>query len=174
MVVGSAGDEVVYNGVTALSNGNYVVSSAFWNGNRGAATWGSGTTGVSGAVSASNSLVGSLANDQVASNGGAALTNGNYVVLSPKWNGNMGAATWGSGTAGVSGAVSESNSLIGSNANFYVSNSGTARTTGISVASSPRWNGNLGAATWGSGTTGVSGAVSASNCLVGSSANDRV
>ena len=39
-------------GVTALSNGNYVVSSPNWtNGaaaNAGAVTWGSGTAGVSG------------------------------------------------------------------------------------------------------------------------------
>ena len=51
-----------YGGVTALSNGNYVVSSPDWtNGaaaDAGAVTWGSGTAGVSGAVSATNSLVG--------------------------------------------------------------------------------------------------------------------
>ena len=51
----------------ALSNGNYVVRSAYWdNGaatNAGAVTWGSGTTGVSGVVSSSNSLVGSTSND---------------------------------------------------------------------------------------------------------------
>ena len=33
--------------------------------NAGAVTWGNGTTGVSGAVSAANSLVGSTASDQV-------------------------------------------------------------------------------------------------------------
>ena len=62
------------SGVTALSNGNYVVSSPNWtNGaaaSAGAVTWGSGTAGVSGPVSASNSLVGSTANDSV----GAAST----------------------------------------------------------------------------------------------------
>ena len=62
-----AGDNIGSGGVTALSNGNYVVSSPNWtNGaaaNAGAVTWGSGTAGVSGAVSATNSLVGSTAND---------------------------------------------------------------------------------------------------------------
>ena len=51
------------SGVTALTNGNYVVSSTNWdNGtasNAGAVTWGSGTAGISGAVSSANSLVGS-------------------------------------------------------------------------------------------------------------------
>ena len=63
------GDQVGYDGVTALSNGNYVVRSPHWdNGavvDAGAVTWGNGTTGVTGAVSAANSLVGSTADDQV-------------------------------------------------------------------------------------------------------------
>ena len=53
--------------MTALSNGNYVVRSPSWdNGaatDAGAVTWGSGDEGVSGVVSAANSLVGSTAND---------------------------------------------------------------------------------------------------------------
>jgi len=44
--------------VTALSNGNYVVESPYWNGQRGAATWGDGSAGVTGPVDATNSLVG--------------------------------------------------------------------------------------------------------------------
>src|SRR5260370_612033 len=175
MVVGSAGDEVVYNGVTALSNGNYVVSSAFWNGNRGAATWGSGSTGVSGTVSASNSLVGSSAGDRVGGfNGATALSTRNSVATTPFWNVSPGAGTRGAGAAGVSGAVSDSHSLGGSSANVEVIHRVTGLSHGNYVARSPSWNGSRGAATWGSGTTGVSGAVSESNSLVGSSANDHV
>ena len=52
----TANDEVGYGGVTALSNGNYVVRSRYWhNGavaNAGAATWGNGAAGVSGTISA--------------------------------------------------------------------------------------------------------------------------
>jgi autotransporter-associated beta strand protein len=182
-VVGSNPDDQVgvttANGsVTALTNGNYVVPSPFWNGHRGAVTWGSGTTGVSGVISAANSLVGSSANDQVGYvthlAGVLRLTNGNYVVLSPSWNGNVGAATWGSGAAGVSGVVSSANSLVGSLANDQVGFGADSLTNGNYVVRSPLWNGNRGAATWGSGTTGVSGAVSAANSLVGSSANDQV
>jgi hypothetical protein len=48
--------------VTALSNGNYVVSSPGWHNGAGAATWGSGTVGVSGNISTMNSAIGSAAN----------------------------------------------------------------------------------------------------------------
>src|SRR5262249_7046719 len=119
------GSPLIGDGVTALSNGNYVVRSVNWdNGavvNAGAVTWGSGTAGVAGAVSAANSLVGSTANDLVGSGPLTVLPTGNYVVLSPSWdNGAIveaGAVTWGSGTAGVTGAVSAANSLVGSSAN---------------------------------------------------------
>ena len=184
LVGSSAFDAVGWSGVTALSNGNYVVLSSLWDGaasNTGAATWGSGTSGISGAVSASNSLVGSAANDQVGNAGVTALSNGNYVVLSSLWDGaasNTGAATWGSGTSGISGAVSASNSLVGSAANDQVGNAGvTALSNGNYVVLSSLWDGaasNTGAATWGSGTSGISGAVSASNSLVGSAVNDQV
>ena len=77
----SAGDNVGLYGVTALTNGNYVVGSGNWNNgaawNAGAVTFGSGTTGVSGVVSAANSLVGTTAFDFVGSIGITALTNGN-------------------------------------------------------------------------------------------------
>ena len=59
--------------VVPLANGNYVVASGAWdNGattNAGAITFGSGTSGVVGEVSAANSLVGSTTNDSVGSGG---------------------------------------------------------------------------------------------------------
>src|SRR5262249_28074612 len=120
----SCGKNCIVNPITLLSNGNYVVASPSWNSGRGAVTWGSGTAGVSGTVDASNSLTGANPGDSVGigtvnsrSGGVTALSNGNYVVLSPRWNGGRGAATWGSGTAGVSGVVSASNSLTGANPN---------------------------------------------------------
>ena len=156
------------NGVYALPNGNYVVTSGNWNGNEGAVTWGSGTSGVSGVVSAANSLVGSTAGDSVGSGGVVALTNGNYVVDSVDWNGGEGAATWVSGTAGIVGVVSAANSLVGAIANDHVGGGVTALTNGNYVVDSDDWNGGEGAATWGNGTVGVSGVVSVANSLVGS------
>jgi filamentous hemagglutinin family protein len=183
----TANDFVGLSGVTALTNGNYVVSSTLWNNgavvDAGAATWGNGTTGIIGAVSAANSLVGATANDNVGNGGVTALTNGNYVVRSSNWdNGavvNAGAATWGNGSAGITGAVSTSNSLYGATANDNVGNGGvTALANGNYMVRSNLWdNGavtNAGAVTWGNGTTGITGAVSAANSLVGATANDNV
>lgn len=173
-LVGTADNDNVGMFITALSNGNYVVGSQFWNGTIGAATWGNGTTGLSGVVSSSNSLVGTTANDFVGG-GVFALHNGNYVVESGIWNGNRGAVTWGNGSTGMSGVISASNSLVGSNADDFVGAYGvTALSNGNYVVQSPNWNGNIGAATWGNGTTGVSGAITASNSRVGTAVNDYV
>lgn len=167
--------------IAPLTNGNYVVVSTSWDNSGtfdvGAATWGNGSSGIAGAVSAANSLVGSRADDRVGSVGVAALTNGNYVVTSPNWDGgpmtaDAGAATWGNGTTGVVGAISGSNSLVGSKVNDRVGSNGvTALSNGNYVVSSPNWDNlaipDAGAATWGNGTTAVIGVISAANSLVG-------
>ena len=204
-LVGSATDDNVGGGVYALTNGNYVVNSPNWaNGgaaSAGAVTWANGTNGFTvgavsagAVVSAANSLVGTSAGDFVGAAsadplipalgvpqkpGVTALTNGNYVVASPSWNGSRGAATWGDGTAGVVGDVSAANSLVGSTANDFVGISVTALTNGNYVVRSPGWTDGgatpeAGAATWGNGATGIIGAVSNANSLVGSINGDRV
>ena len=174
-LVGTQPGDYVGEGITALSNDNYVVSSSSWNGNRGAATWGNGTVGISGGVSADNSLVGTQPGDDVGYGGITALSNGNYVVSSSSWNGNRGAATWGNGTLGISGEVSALNSLVGTQPGDNVGVGGiTALSNGNYVVNSYIWNGNRGAATWGNGTLGTSGGVSALNSLVGTQPDDYV
>jgi hypothetical protein len=187
------GDAVGAAGVVALTNGNFVVRSPFWdNGTQqdaGAATWGNGNTGISGTVSAANSLVGSTAFDSVSrdpqagASGVVALANGNYVVVSLLWDSgtleNVGAVTWGSGSTGISGEISAANSLVGSTASDYIGFGGViALSNGNYVVSSYEWKsgglGRVGAVTWGSGSTGISGVVSAANSLVGTVANDSV
>jgi len=181
-----ARDGVGRGGIVPLDNGNYLVRSIFWRSGSaseaGAVTFGSGTTGISGVVSATNSLVGQSADDWI---GYAVrlLSNGNYVVISPFWrNGDVwraGAVTFGSGTSGVSGYVSEANSLVGGSDYDFLGEGGvTPLANGNYVVLSPRWNnGELaeaGAATFASGTSGLSGRVSALNSLVGSASEDRV
>ena len=72
--------------VEILANGSYVIQSPDWNGQAGAATWANGTSGVSGVVSATNSLVGSTEFDEIGANV-VALSNGNFVAYSQLWNG---------------------------------------------------------------------------------------
>jgi filamentous hemagglutinin family protein len=178
-------DQVGSNGITELTNGNYVVSSPGWNNSVGAVTFGSETTGVVGAVSATNSLVGSTTGDVIGSGGIIPLFNGNYVVNSPTWSdpvtqaASVGAVTFGSGTTGVAGTVSAANSLVGTTAGDQVGSSGiTPLFNGNYVVASPNWSNGAatlaGAATFGDGTIGVVGAVSATNSLVGTTANDQV
>jgi len=181
----NANDSIGSDGITALTNGNYVIASSNWLNGTGAATWGNGNTGVSGIVSAANSLTGANAGDFVSSSGVTALTNGNYVVASNNWdNGgivNAGAVTWGNGATGSNGTVSAANSLVGSTAFDNVGGFGgvvTALTNGNYVVVSNSWdNGGIvdaGAVTWGNGATGISGTISAFNSLVGSTALDNV
>jgi hypothetical protein len=174
-LVGSAASDSVGNyGVTVLANGNYVVNSPGWNGGFGAVTWGNGAVGTTGAVSVTNSLVGSTAGDSVGIGGVTVLANSNYVVSSYAWNGGFGAVTWGNGSVGTIGAVSPANSLVGSTAGDNIGNSVFALTNGNYVVSSYSWNGGFGAVTWGNGSGGTVGAVTATNSLVGSTVFDNV
>ena len=172
-LVGTARNEQVGNAI-ALANGNYVATTPYWNESRGAATWGSGATGVRGLISAANSLVGSNPGDDVSNVGVAALPSGNYVVLSRAWNAQRGAVTWGNGMAGITGTVTTENSLVGGNANDRVGESLVLLSNGNYVIRSVTWNGMRGAATWGSGMARITGTVSSGNSLIGSMPNDRV
>ncbi len=180
LIGSSTADEVGLGGVTALTNGNYVVASPYWSGNEGAVTWESGTAAAVGTVSTGNSLVGTAAGDEIGFGGVTALTNGNYVVASFVWHGEKGAVTWGSGTTGIVGAVSTSNSIVGGVDGYEVGYFGpgessvTALPDGNFVIASPNWNYNAGAVTWGSGTTGIDGVVSSSNSLIGEVTNEEV
>jgi len=172
-LVGSSVGDLVGSHFAALSNGNYLLGSPSWNGNRGAVTWGDGNMGVRGIVSEANSLVGNDPNDRVGVNL-SLLSNGNYVLGSPSWNGNRGAATWGSGTTGVRGTISEANSLVGSSPDDQVGINLAGTSSGNYLVGSRFWNGHRGAVTWGDGTTGIRGTISADNSLVGSNPNDQV
>ena len=188
------GDAIGQQGI-ALTKGNYVVFSSVWayeyahsmfNIFAGSATWGNGAApGPVGAVSMSNSLIGTQFNDIVARNGVNALPNGNYVVLSPEWqyvpNAAMqsGAVTWGDGTVGVSGILSPSNSLVGSSGGDDVGDVISVLSNSNYVVNAPNWHymgiGSAGASIWGSGTSGVKGVVSeTTNALVGTQTNDDV
>lgn len=175
-------DAVGSGGIKEVGGSNYVVLSPLWQSQKGAVTWGSGSVGVSGVVSSSNSLVGDIHGpvvDRVGLGGITVLSNGNYVVTSYGWNYSTGAVTWGSASAGVAGVVSSTNSMVGAHTTDSVGYGGvTALSNGNYVIASPRWaNGNVlwaGAATWGNGATGSVGVVGSSNSLVGQATYDQV
>lgn len=181
-LVGSTTDDKVgdtfWDQIVELTNGNFVVSTTHWDldathPDAGAVTWGSGTEGAAGQISADNSLVGTADSEVIA------LANGNYVVSSPNWSPNetqtnFGAVTWGSGTEGVAGQISAANSLVGTQAGEYIGEEVIALTNGNYVISSPDWGSDAGAVTWGNGAIGIVGKVSAANSLVGSETYDAV
>ena len=181
-LVGSkAFDQVGWGGSVALTNGNYVVRSYLWgNGAQtraGALTFGNGVTGVTGEVSAANSLVGTSMNDNVGINAITPLPNGNYVVTSFAWN-NQGAVTFGNGATGISGPVSTANSIVGSTGDDRVGTLGNNPSIRVFSDStyaflSANWdNGGItdaGAVTLGKPNSTVAGPVSAENSVRGSS-----
>ena len=185
LVGSTANDLVGQDRVTILSNGNFVVNSRSWHHgstiNAGAVTWVDGAAGLTGPVTVLNSLHGTSENDSE-SRFVVALGNGNYVVASPRWDnggiGNAGAVTFGNGSTGISGAITTVNSLHGSKAGGLLGEKITAltngnyvvRTTGFDLGGSTE----VGAATWGSGTTGIVGPVTTANSLHGSTLNDLI
>ncbi|MGB7202943.1 MAG: FG-GAP-like repeat-containing protein [Pyrinomonadaceae bacterium] len=193
-LIGGTATDWVGNGVTALNDGNYVVSSPIWDNpspmlqDAGAATFCSSTTPCSGLVTASNSLVGSTAFEQVGNFGVTALTNGNYVIATPQWDNpspvrmEAGAATFCTAAAPCTGPINSTNSLTGGRANDQVGiGRVTALTNGNYVVGSPFWanpslggSNSAGAATWGNGTTGTVGSITATNSLIGGGSDNNV
>ena len=119
LVGSTANDGVGSVAPIVLTNGNYVVGTSGWDNGPadvGAATWGSGATGVVGPISSTNSLIGSRANSAVGSDV-VALTNGNYVASTETWGSggldDLGAVTLGNGLTGTVGFVTSANSLVG-------------------------------------------------------------
>ncbi len=186
----TAGERVGSGGVTALTNGNFVVLSP--ESGDGRATLINGSTGIpiaGGAIGQTatnaNSLHGSLATDDVGTSA-AAFTNGNYAVISPGWDGVVGdggAITVVNGTTGipvvagvsVGDAVSTLNSVTGSTLNDQVGSGGVVSFPGNNfiAVKSPLWDGvglDSGAITIINGTTGLAGSITKVNSILGSAA----
>lgn len=108
--------DFVGNLTAPLPNGDYLAISNTWNGTAaytGAITLGNGSTGVSGAVSSANSLVGTYYGDRLGLQGVQVLPDGNFFVVNGSWNNNVGAITWVNSANGTSGEVNDCNSYLG-------------------------------------------------------------
>jgi hypothetical protein len=169
-------DQIGLGGVGVLANGNYLVDSPGWDaGNQpdvGAVTFGNGTNGSSGVISAANSLVGSSTGDRLFG-GLVGLTTGDYLVVNRFWDHNAatdaGAVTLGSGTTGISGVVSPSNSIVGSRTGDQVGNAG-AFSNGQFLILSPNWmdgSRNRGAVTLGLSNGSVVGPLTDAHSVFG-------
>jgi len=179
----SPNDSLGAYAISVLANGNYVVPVPTWGPtNIGAITWSDGSHGVTGPISAANSLIGSHTDDLTALRL-VELTNSNIVATAPNWDStaatDVGAATWINGATGTTGIISAANSLVGTTANDYVgSNTLQPLTNGNYVVDSPFWDSptaaDAGAATWGDGAHGTSGDVSVANSLIGQSPGDVI
>ncbi|MBV9522341.1 MAG: hypothetical protein JO010_06090, partial [Alphaproteobacteria bacterium] len=188
LIGAASGDALGSGGGAALANGDFVVASPGFGGGLGAASFLGGNGGTVGAVSIANSLIGTATTDHVGSGGVLALATGNYLVMSPNWNGGSGAVTFGNGTTGTLGAVSAGNGLVGVGASARIGTPDDATPLvedNIDVAigaspipATPRFGvlalatGNYlvtqnGAVTFGNGKTGVTATVSAQNSLLG-------
>lgn len=154
MIGRRTGDLVGSGGVTVLNNGNFVICSPNVSAsgsmlNAGAATFVTANGTLTGNISADNSLIGANADDHVCSGGIVKLRDSaNYVVVSPDFQmsgARSGAATWARGTAGLTGIVSPTNSLVG------VSRAGTFAVNNLSVV--PLATGNYAVMFSGTGAT---------------------
>lgn len=190
----SPGDCVGNGGLHEVGDHHFVVLSPNWQhgavDDAGAVTWIDGELGLGGVVSAANSLVGSSAQDLVgdpANQPVLVLRNGHYLVQTVRWDNGVamdaGAVAWGDGNAGVSGAISAANALVGTRTgdvigSVHIGHALHETASGDYLVRSPWLDGDgqvdIGALTWGSGSIGVRGEVGAHNSLLGARDHDRV
>jgi len=132
-LVGRPGDRVGVNGVSELGNGGLLVRSSEWSDGKGL-LFGAVTlmlpnaTGrvqpTTGFVSDSNSLVGSHANDAIGATFPTFLPSGNLLLRNSSWFDNRGAVTFIDVTKGITGVLSNRNSLVGELPNDFYGSGG--------------------------------------------------
>ena len=157
----------------ALTKDNYVVPQPLLEQRQssltaGAATWGDGTTGITGTVSPANSLVGSHYRDYVGKDGVAALANGNYVVRST-WLGPPPPWTPGRSPGGMDrrrhryrfrGQQPGWQPLVPGRRCRDVTGADERQLPGAQFSWGNGASGRRGGGHWGNGTTGITGPVS--------------
>jgi hypothetical protein len=196
-LVGNSAFDRVGTRIEPLVNGNYVVSSpevsapslAGPQPGAGATTWAHGETGLVGVVGPGNSVMGSVRDSRIGLRI-VALTNGHYVILSPKrrvvrfepGSGfvtcRCGSATWADGTRATTGSIDSLPALLGASDLDEVGSTAVALANGHYAVASPFVDlpgaVDAGAVTWQSGTSPQAASPDASNSLVGTQAGDGV
>lgn len=171
-------DRIGSGGIRPLADGSYLVLSPIADlpgiVDAGAVTFGPAGVGITGLVSAANSLIGRSVGDRVGSGDATALVNGGAVVLSPNWHSDSGVAGVGAASlirgSGDTGPVDAGNSLVGASSGDFANAQVIALANGHYVVGTRAWNGlpeHRGAVTWGDSITGAVGAISPTRSLVG-------
>ena len=181
-IVGPAGSGQFGDSVTVLPNGNFVVTDPGYDAPGPIPDVGRVYLYNGATLALINTMTGSAANDLIGSDnsgrGVRVLANGDYVVSSSSWNGTRGAVTRCSASSGCPPTISAANSLVGSAPGNLVGSGGVEPLpNGNYVVLSSSWDSgatNVGAITWCNGASGCTGAVSAENSRVGSTAGDGV
>jgi filamentous hemagglutinin family protein len=180
-LTGSHANDSIGAGSPAYSGSSLVFQSTSWNSGAGAWTWiaSTATSGPSGFVSASNSLVGTAAGDL----NGAYLASGyttNSVLVASNYAGGKGAVA-AVGPGGLTGTLSTANALMGSTAGDHVGSGASnlwvydATAEGYKLLlASPSWSSSAGALTAYDPTNPALGTLSSANSVVGQSAGDGV
>lgn len=191
LVGSTAADHVGANGIFDFGD-KYIVVSPDWDNfssaDAGAVTIASATSGVSGVIDSSNSVIGDQSGDRVGSQRFDQLDSGNLVIRSPNWHAGTGAVTFVDlvngnlfGDTNLAGVVDVTNSLTGVNPGDNVGANGSLQEVAFNkfVLLSPdvsEFNGpaNVGAVTYFSDLTGIAGEINSTNSLVGTHVNDHV
>ncbi len=164
----------------SLGSGRFVVGIPNYGANatEGAVTVINANSSTIPTLTSANALLGS-AGDHLGA-GIAALGNNRYAVLSPDWNGGLGAVTVvdsNTASARLQGSITTSTSFLGSTSGDRVGSDGvvTVGSSGISALISSAWGGSKGAVTLFNAASGdLLGTLGSANSLVGRSAGDRV
>ena len=180
LVGSSVNDQVGSGGISTISGAPlYAVRSQSWdNGGLadvGAITWASSANLPIGPVTASNSLIGSTANDRVGLSSSFSANNafGYLLVSNTTWNGSRGAVTWMNRATPLTGEITSANSLVGANPSDLVGNGGSSFLgSGAYYVLSPSFGASAGAVSVGTAAGGIAGVVSAANSLVGQNPGD--
>ncbi len=183
------------DGIVALPNSNYLVRSNNWDNaslqDAGAVTFCSNTGSTTGVITSTNSLVGNRANQNVGDIV-VILSNGNYAVGTSKYidetlinDFRSGAVTWGSGTTGVMGNITPTNSITGPYVPSLFGNPPSFSETGSDVVALSNGNyavisklnngnGTFGAVTLCKGDGSTLGKVSVANSLTASMGQQNI
>jgi hypothetical protein len=168
-------------GVTALTNGNYVINSPFWQDDAGhkagAATWVDGRRATVGEVAAANSLIGAGDFDGEGISA-LALANGNYVVLDATFSSGghiaAGAVAWADGTRPTAGVISSANAIVGTDDYDVVGTYVVPLVNGNYVVVVASYDDARGAALWLDGRAPTQGNFSAEHAITGATPGDQV